>query len=272
MSIISISATKAQKDGAKYLFGPKGESILAVLEALAKAKELRTPHLTGLIWMLKDAEDEELIKFKASPAGKRTIEAAKTLATAKTLVTSIKALRGVKVNSKWVQNHDDVKAAGAEETKTHRATGKGTKPQKGDTLVNPQAPEAETVDNVIDISAMLANGTKPDSSLLRPFSVLRKQPELDKGRYFMTLSRWFKKQLPGATVDVTKKGVSLTQKGSDVTTSIELTRTGWVAKITTKRHRGKSVRTVDIGELFEVPTQTAPAPVVKLADRRVPKK
>lgn len=147
MSIISISATKAQKDGAKYLFGSKGEGILAVLESLAKAKELRTPHLSGLINMLKDAEDEELIKFKSSPAGIRTIENAKQLATAKTLVTSIKALRGVKVNSKWIVDHQDVKVDLAAETVTHRATGRGGKPQKGNELVNHQAPEAETIES-----------------------------------------------------------------------------------------------------------------------------
>ena len=147
MSIISISATKAQKDGAKYLFGTKGESILAVLEALSKAKELRSSHLNGLIVMLKDAEDDELIKFKNSAGGKRTIEAAKLLATAKTLGTSLKGLRGIKVPSKWINDHDDAKAAGAEETKMHRATGKGTRPQKAQQVANPQAPEAEEIDD-----------------------------------------------------------------------------------------------------------------------------
>jgi len=145
MSIISISATKAQKDGAKYLFGTKGESILAVLEALSKAKELRSSHLNGLILMLKDAEDDELIAFKNSAGGKRTIEAAKLLATAKTLGTSLQGLRKVKVPSKWIQDHDDAKAAGATETKTHKATGKGTRPQKAEQVANPQAPEPETV-------------------------------------------------------------------------------------------------------------------------------
>ncbi|QQO90398.1 hypothetical protein pEaSNUABM5_00256 [Erwinia phage pEa_SNUABM_5] len=150
MSIISISATKAQKDGAKYLFGTKGESILSVLESLSKAKELRSSHLNGLILMLKDAEDDELIKFKNSAGGKRTVEAAKLLATAKTLGTSLKGLRGIKVPSKWIQDHDDAKAAGAVETKTHRATGKGTKPQKAEKVANPQAPESETVGAVVD--------------------------------------------------------------------------------------------------------------------------
>ena len=146
MSIISISATKAQKDGAKYLFGSRGESILAVLESMAKAKELRTPHLSGLVLMLKDAEDDELIKFKNSPAGKRTVEAAKQLAVAKTLVTSIKALRGIKVSSKWIVDHQDVKVDLAAENVSHRATGRGGKPQKGNELVNHQAPPAETIE------------------------------------------------------------------------------------------------------------------------------
>lgn len=158
MSIISISATKAQKDGAKYLFGTKGESILAVLEALSKAKELRSSHLNGLILMLKDAEDDELIAFKNSAGGKRTIEAAKLLATAKTLGTSLQGLRKVKVPSKWIQDHDDAKAAGATETKTHKATGKGTRPQKAEQVANPQAPEPETVKTdtalVDELSAM----------------------------------------------------------------------------------------------------------------------
>ncbi|AQT28719.1 hypothetical protein YOLOSWAG_243 [Erwinia phage vB_EamM_Yoloswag] len=147
MSIISLSATAAQKDAAVYLFGSKGHSIIAAIEALAKSKELNTPHLNGLMAMLKEAEDDEIIKFKNSAGGKKSIEAAKQLVTAKTLVTSIKALRAVKVPSKWIPNHDDVKNQAVSETVVHRATGRGTRPKKAEQMVNPQAPEAEEIDD-----------------------------------------------------------------------------------------------------------------------------
>lgn len=264
MSIISISATKAQKDGAKYLFGTKGESILSVLEILSKAKELRSSHLNGLILMLKDAEDDELIKFKNSAGGKRTIEAAKLLATAKTLGTSLKGLRGIKVPSKWIQDHDDAKAAGAEETKLHRATGKGTKPKKAEQVANPQAPESETVDNGIDITAILAAAVKVEPSLVRPYAVLVKQPVLDRGRYFTTLGKWLKKQIKGSTVTLIKNGVSIAQRGTTKTTELVLARDGWKAKmITTGSGKSKLERTMPIGELFVAPAAPAPKKITR---------
>lgn len=220
MSIISISATKAQKDGAKYLFGTKGESILNVLEGLAKAKELRTPHLTGLILMLKEAEDEELIKFKASPAGKRTIENAKQLATAKTLVTSIKALRGVKVNSKWIQDHQDVKVDLAAETVTHRATGRGGKPQKGNTLVNHQAPDSETItrtatpsDGKYKYHFSVDNVKRPGLSARIDAAIQKLNPSITKevngdyAEYSVRTKREMKELAEAAGVEISDTGV-----------------------------------------------------------------
>ena len=154
MSLITLSGvastsapTRAQKEAAIYLFGSKGHSIVSVLDKFARAKEIRAPHLNGLLKLLKDAEDEEIIKFAASAAGKKTVANAKVFATAKTLAASIKALRLIRVPQKWIEGHSDVAAARIAETKEIRARRTaGNKPEKPIKLDNPGAAEAETVD------------------------------------------------------------------------------------------------------------------------------
>lgn len=150
MSLITLSGvastsapTKAQKEAAIYLFGSKGHSIVSVLDKFARAKEIRAPHLNGLLKLLKDAEDEEIIKFAASAAGKKTVANAKVFATAKTLTASIKALRLIRVPQKWIEGHSDAAAARIQETKEIRARKTaGNKPEKPIKLDNPHAPEA----------------------------------------------------------------------------------------------------------------------------------
>lgn len=146
--VASTSApSKAQKDAAVYMFGSKGHSIVAVLDKFSRAKELRTAHLDGLLKLMKDGEDDDIIKFTASALGKRTITAARAFAVAKTLTASIKALKLIRVPQKWLVGHSDVAAARAQETKEIRARRTaGNKPEKPIKLDNPGAPEAETVD------------------------------------------------------------------------------------------------------------------------------
>lgn len=174
MSLITLSGvastsapTKAQKEAAIYLFGSKGHSIVSVLDKFARAKEIRAPHLNGLLKLLKDAEDEEIIKFAASAAGKKTVANAKAFATAKTLAASIKALRLIRVPQKWIEGHSDVAAARIAETKEIRARRTaGNKPEKPIKLDNPGAPESTTVDKkVIDAKKGSATpGTKGTST------------------------------------------------------------------------------------------------------------
>ena len=151
--VASTSApTKAQKDAAVYLFGSKGHSIVAVLDKFSRAKELRTAHLDGLLKLMKEGEDDDIIKFGASALGKKTIQNAKAFAVAKTLTASIKALKLIRVPVKWIDGHSDVAAARVQETKEVRARKTaGNKVEKPIKLDNPGAPEATTVDNkVID--------------------------------------------------------------------------------------------------------------------------
>ncbi|EBY9527367.1 hypothetical protein D5P86_00095 [Salmonella enterica subsp. enterica serovar Infantis] len=164
----SLSApTKAQKDAAVYMLGSKGHAIVSVLDKLSRAKEIRAPHLDGLLKLMKEATDEEIIKFVASAAGKKTLLNAKAFATAKTLATSIKALRLIRVPQKWIEGHSDVAAARAKETKEIRARRTaGNKPEKPIKLDNPGAPESTTVDKkVIDAKKGSATpGTKGTST------------------------------------------------------------------------------------------------------------
>lgn len=143
--VASTSApTKAQKDAAVYMFGSKGHSIVAVLDKFSRAKELRTAHLDGLLKLMKDGEDDEIIKFTESAQGKKTILNAKAFATAKTLTSSIKALKLIRVPVKWIEGHSDAAAARAQETKEVRARRTaGNKPEKPIKLDNPGAPESE---------------------------------------------------------------------------------------------------------------------------------
>lgn len=144
--VASTSApTKAQKDAAVYLFGSKGHSIVAVLDKFSRAKELRTAHLDGLLKLMKEGDDDDIIKFGASALGKKTIQNAKAFAVAKTLTASIKALKLIRVPVKWVEGHSDAAAARAQETKEIRARKTaGNKVEKPIKLDNPGAPEAET--------------------------------------------------------------------------------------------------------------------------------
>lgn len=171
--IASTSApTKAQKDAAVYLFGSKGHSIVAVLDKFSRAKELRTAHLDGLLKLMKEGEDDEIIKFAASAPGKKTIANAKAFAVAKTLTAAIKALKLIRVPVKWVEGHSDVAAARIQETKEIRARKTaGNKPEKPIKLDNPGAPESTTVDNkVIDAKKGSATEGKiknfPDAEIL----------------------------------------------------------------------------------------------------------
>jgi len=146
--IASTSApTKAQKDAAVYLFGSKGHSIVAVLDKFSRAKELRTAHLDGLLKLMKEGEDDEIIKFAASAPGKKTIANAKAFAVAKTLTAAIKALKLIRVPVKWVEGHSDAAAARVQETKEIRARKTaGNKPEKPIKLDNPGAPESVEVE------------------------------------------------------------------------------------------------------------------------------
>jgi len=100
-NVVSVSATKAQKEAANYLFGKNSEKILANIETLAKSKLVLSPHLRGLMLMLRDAEDDEIIRFRSTVSGKATIKAVQDLAKAKTLDASLKAFKMIKVSSKW---------------------------------------------------------------------------------------------------------------------------------------------------------------------------
>ena len=167
--VASTSApSKAQKDAAVYMFGSKGHSIVAVLDKFSRAKELRTAHLDGLLKLMKDGEDDDIIKFTASALGKRTITAARAFAVAKTLTSSIKALKLIRVPVKWVEGHSDLAAARAQETKEIRARRTaGNKPEKPIKLDNPGAPESTTVDNkVIDAKKGSATPATDDLSVI----------------------------------------------------------------------------------------------------------
>ncbi|QZE59494.1 hypothetical protein MPK66_gp250 [Erwinia phage pEa_SNUABM_2] len=152
----SLSApTKAQKDAAVYMFGSKGHSIVAVLDKFSRAKEVRTAHIDGLLKLMKEGEDDDIVKFVASAAGKKSIAAAKQFAIAKTLAASIKALKLVRVPMKWIEGHSDAAAARITETKEIRARKTaGNKPEKPIKLDNPHAPEAVTIDQTKTNSAL----------------------------------------------------------------------------------------------------------------------
>ena len=143
----SLSApTKAQKDAAVYMFGSKGHSIVAVLDKFSRVKELRTSHVDGLLKLMKEGEDDDIIKFTSSAAGKKSIAAAKQFAVAKTFAASIKALKLVRVPMKWIEGHSDAAAARIAETKEIRARKTaGNRPEKPIKLDNPHAPEATVI-------------------------------------------------------------------------------------------------------------------------------
>lgn len=107
--IASLSASVAQKEAAKFLFGKNYLKILETIEKLAKSKVVVSPQLRGLLLMMRDAEDAEIIKFQKSAPGKATIKAAQDLLKAKTLDASLKAFRGIKVAKKWTQEAGQTK-------------------------------------------------------------------------------------------------------------------------------------------------------------------
>ncbi len=176
--VLSTSApTKAQKDAAIYMFGSKGHSIVAILDKFSRAKEIRAPHLDGLLKLMKEGEDDEIIKYNASAVGKKTVAAAKQFATAKTLAASIKALRLIKVPAKWIDGHSDVAAARNEETKEIRARrSAGNKPEKPIKLDNPSAPAPEDVSPaaVFD-AAFKARNTEPFEAVHKAVRVVAKK-------------------------------------------------------------------------------------------------
>lgn len=193
--VASTSApTKAQKDAAVYLFGSKGHSIVAVLDKFSRAKELRTAHLDGLLKLMKEGEDDDIIKFGASALGKKTIQNAKAFAVAKTLTASIKALKLIRVPVKWIDGHSDVAAARAQETKEIRARRTASnKPEKPIKLDNPGAPEA------VKIAPTKANAALSKVWNLSDFSSNLADPSWNKlvtefnkefaGRYSLKLNR-----------------------------------------------------------------------------------
>lgn len=102
LHIESTSATKAQKEAAAFLFGKTAPAIVDTLEKLAKSKIVLSPAVRGLLIMLRDAEDEEIMKFKTSVSGKGTIKAVQLLAKAKTIDAGIAALKAIKVAKPWL--------------------------------------------------------------------------------------------------------------------------------------------------------------------------
>lgn len=101
VDVVSLSATVAQKEAAKYLLGKNYLKILEAIEKLSKSKIVLSPSLRGFLLMLRDAEDDEIIKFQKLASGKATIKAMQDLVKAKTLESSLKALSGIKVAKKW---------------------------------------------------------------------------------------------------------------------------------------------------------------------------
>lgn len=101
VGVVSLSATVAQKEAAKFLLGKNYLKILEGLEKLSKSKVVVSPNIRGFMLMLRDAEDAEIIKFQKSVSGKATIKALQDLAKAKTLDAGLKALKGIKVAKNW---------------------------------------------------------------------------------------------------------------------------------------------------------------------------
>lgn len=101
VDVISLSATVAQKEAAKFLLGKNYLKILEGLEKLSKSKVVLSPNIRGFMLMIRDAEDEEIIKFQKSASGKATIKAMQDLLRAKTIDAGLTALKGIKVAKKW---------------------------------------------------------------------------------------------------------------------------------------------------------------------------
>ncbi|QZE58812.1 hypothetical protein pEaSNUABM28_00255 [Erwinia phage pEa_SNUABM_28] len=205
----SLSApTKAQKDAAIYMFGSKGHSIVAVLDKFSRVKELRTAHIDGLLKLMKEGEDDEIVKFTASAAGKKSLAAAKQFATAKTLAMSIKALKLIRVPMKWIAGHSDAAAARITETKEIRARKTaGNKPEKPIKLDNPHAPEATTAEQTKQNSALSKiyklpkNGNGYDNKLSPQWNALIKTINTTfKG---MFAAKWIKAE---GAIRITPKG------------------------------------------------------------------
>jgi len=193
--VASTSAvSKAQKDAAVYMFGSKGHSIVAVLDKFARAKEIQAPHLAGILALMKDGADDEIIKFTSSAAGKKSIVAAKQFAIAKTFTNAIKYLKLIRVPMKWIPGHSDTAAARIQQTETIRASKRAsTKPEKPIKLDNPHAPEAveqeqtkasAAINKIWDLSKFKSNLLDSSwSALITAFNT-----EF-KGRYVLKLNK-----------------------------------------------------------------------------------
>lgn len=145
MKTVSISAaTAAQKDAGNYLFGKNGAAIVIALDKLNKVKEINMPHLDGFLNMIKNAPDEDIIKFRGSPSGKKSIAALRTFVTAKTLMTALTAIKSIRVPAQWINTHEATVVV-AETTAIRASKTSGKKPAKPDEQANPHAPDAVTV-------------------------------------------------------------------------------------------------------------------------------
>lgn len=246
----SLSApTKAQKDAAVYMFGPKGHAIVTVLEKLSKAKELRAPHVQGLLAMMKDGEDDEIIKFVASAAGKKSLAAAKQFATAKTLLASIKALKMIRVPVKWVAGHSDAAAARINETKEIRARKTaGNKPEKPIKLDNPHAPEATTTTKVSYSPSGKSDITLVDELAETPARKIAAKPLQAREEYFNALRNVMQNNLPKREVSATSNGVVIAGAGKLFT--LRLDNNAWTLQTGATGKPKKVGTTFDIVDLL----------------------
>lgn len=142
--VVSLSATVAQKEAAKFLFGKNYLKILTAIETLAKSKIVLSPHVRGLLLMLRDAEDDEIIKFQKAAGGKATIKAVQDLAKAKTLDASLKAFKAIKVPKQWQTEGTKVSKTPAKVVAPKPQSGKLDKPiPKSKPAKAPKAAPAE---------------------------------------------------------------------------------------------------------------------------------
>ncbi|QYW04578.1 hypothetical protein pEaSNUABM14_00253 [Erwinia phage pEa_SNUABM_14] len=243
----SLSApTKAQKDAAIYMFGSKGHSIVAVLDKFSRAKEVRAPHLDGLLKLMKEGEDDEIIKFVSSAAGKKALANAKAFAVAKTLTASIKALKLIRVPMKWIDGHSDVAAARNEETKEIRARKTaGNRPEKPIKLDNPQAPAPVTPKaKPVHIPSGKSADTLVDEMGDIPARKISGKSMQQREEYLNALGFVIQRNIPRAKVNVSADSVMVT-KGSKIYT-IALTPQAWTLQ------EGVTKKPKRIGTTFDV--------------------
>lgn len=238
----SLSApTKAQKDAALYMFGSKGHSIVAVLDKFSRVKELRTAHIDGLLKLMKEGEDDDIIKFTSSAAGKKSIAAAKQFAVAKTFAASIKALKLVRVPMKWIDGHSDAAAARIAETKEIRARKTaGNRPEKPIKLDNPHAPEATT--------AYTPSGKSPITLVDELAEVTARKisakPLQAREEYFNALRTVLQNNLPKREVSATSTGVVVS--GGSKMYTLRLDDNAWTLQT------GVTGKTKKVGVTFDI--------------------